>query len=82
MAKNSVFLDFYVAEDTLGYESSLKCRRGPRPTGASAEGTYAPDAPFVLLGHNTPADVPVEEFPTGGLFKNTPASSAMARYSP
>ncbi len=40
--------------------------------GASADGTYAADAPFVLLNHNTPADVPVQEFPTGGLFKNTP----------
>jgi YVTN family beta-propeller protein len=44
-------------------------------TGASADGTYAPDAPFVLLGHNVPADVPIQEFPTGGLFKNTPINS-------
>jgi YVTN family beta-propeller protein len=40
--------------------------------GASAAATFAPDAPFVLLNHNTPADVPIQEFPTGGLFKNTP----------
>ena len=26
----------------------------------------------MLLGHNTPADVPIQEFPTGGMFKNTP----------
>ena len=43
--------------------------------GASADGTYTPDFPFVLLGHNTPADVPVQEFPTGGLFNNTPVNS-------
>jgi YVTN family beta-propeller protein len=44
-------------------------------SGASADGNYVPDAPFVLLGHNTPADVPVQEFPTGGLFNNTPVNS-------
>ncbi len=44
-------------------------------TGASADGTYVPDAPFVLLGHNTPADVPVQQYPTGGLFSTTPISS-------
>jgi YVTN family beta-propeller protein len=50
-------------------------------TGASADGTYTPDAPFVLLGHNTPANVPVQEFPTGGLFNNTPVnSSPIAQY--
>jgi YVTN family beta-propeller protein len=43
--------------------------------GASADGTYTPDFPFVLLGHNTPADVPIQEFPTGGLFNNTPVNS-------
>jgi YVTN family beta-propeller protein len=42
---------------------------------ASADGTYTPDFPFVLLGHNTPADVPIQEFPTGGLFNNTPVNS-------
>src|SRR5208337_3288673 len=50
-------------------------------TGASADGTYAPDAPFVLLGHNTPANAPVQEYPTGGLFNNTPVNnSAIAQY--
>jgi len=44
-------------------------------TGASADGTYVPDAPFVLLGHNTPADVPVQQYPTGGLFSTTPINS-------
>ncbi|MGA7623581.1 MAG: alkaline phosphatase family protein [Candidatus Acidiferrales bacterium] len=43
--------------------------------GASADRTYTPDFPFVLLGHNTPADVPIQEFPTGGLFNNTPVNS-------
>ncbi|MGA8439185.1 MAG: alkaline phosphatase family protein [Candidatus Sulfotelmatobacter sp.] len=41
-------------------------------SGASADGTYVPDAPFVLLNHNQPADVPIQEFPTGGLFVTTP----------
>ena len=44
-------------------------------TGASADATFTPDAPFVLLGHNTPADVPIQEFPTGGLFNNTPINT-------
>jgi len=42
-------------------------------TGASADGNYVPDAPFVLLNHNQPADVPIQEFPTGGLFSGSPA---------
>ena len=29
----------------------------------------------MLLDHNTPADVPIQEFPTGGLFNNTPVNS-------
>jgi YVTN family beta-propeller protein len=41
-------------------------------SGASADGNYVPDAPFVLLNHNQPADVPIQEFPTGGLFVTTP----------
>ncbi len=41
-------------------------------SGASADGNYVPDAPFVLLGHDQPADVPIQEFPTGGLFVTTP----------
>jgi YVTN family beta-propeller protein len=44
-------------------------------TGASADGTYAPDAPFVLLNHNQPADVPVQQYPTGGLFSTTPINN-------
>jgi len=44
--------------------------------GASADGTYAPDAPFVLLNHDQPADVPIQEFPTGGLFNNTPVNNS------
>jgi YVTN family beta-propeller protein len=39
---------------------------------ASAATTYVPDAPFVLLNHNLPANVPVQEFPVGGLFVTTP----------
>lgn len=45
-------------------------------SGASADMTYVPDAPFVLLNHDQPADVPVQEFPTGGLFNNTPVNSS------
>lgn len=44
-------------------------------TGASADGTYEPDAPFVLLNHNQPADVPVQQYPTGGLFSTTPINN-------
>lgn len=44
-------------------------------TGASADGNYVPDAPFVLLNHDQPADVPVQEFPTGGLFVSTPINN-------
>ena len=44
-------------------------------SGASADGNYVPDAPFVLLNHNQPADVPVQEFPTGGLFATTPINN-------
>jgi len=68
---------FYVAggidDRVFVYKSST--------TGASADGTYAPDAPFVLLGHNTPANVPIQEYPTGGLFNNTPVNnSPIAQY--
>jgi YVTN family beta-propeller protein len=44
-------------------------------SGASADGTYVPDAPFVLLNHDQPANVPIQEFPTGGLFVNTPINN-------
>jgi YVTN family beta-propeller protein len=44
-------------------------------SGPSAATTFVPDAPFVLLNHNTPADVPIQEFPTGGLFNNTPINN-------
>jgi YVTN family beta-propeller protein len=43
--------------------------------GASADGTYTPDAPFVLLNHDQPANVPIQEFPTGGLFVTTPINN-------
>ncbi|MFY9646944.1 MAG: hypothetical protein WAK29_17325, partial [Terriglobales bacterium] len=43
--------------------------------GASADGTYAPNAPFVLLNHNLPANVPIQEYPTGGLFSSTPINN-------
>src|SRR5271167_4411844 len=44
--------------------------------GASADGTYTPNAPFVLLNHDQPANVPIQEFPTGGLFNNTPVNNS------
>src|SRR5579862_413148 len=44
-------------------------------SGASADGTYVPDAPFVLLNHDQPANVPIQEFPTGGLFVTTPINN-------
>lgn len=50
-------------------------------TGASADGNYVPDAPFVLLNHNLPANVPIQEYPTGGLFASTPINnSPIAQY--
>ncbi|MGA2356920.1 MAG: alkaline phosphatase family protein [Terriglobales bacterium] len=45
------------------------------PTGASADGAYTPNAPFVLLNHNQPANVPIQEYPTGGLFSTTPINN-------
>jgi YVTN family beta-propeller protein len=44
-------------------------------TGASADGNYVPSAPFVLLGHDQPANVPIQQYPTGGLFVTTPINS-------
>ena len=44
-------------------------------SGASADGNYVPDAPFVLLGHDQPADVPVQQYPVGGLFATTPINN-------
>lgn len=43
--------------------------------GPSATTTFVPDAPFVLLGHNLPSNVPIPEYPTGGLFNSTPVNS-------
>jgi YVTN family beta-propeller protein len=63
---------FYVAG---GIDDRVEVYQEATTTGASADATYVPDAPFVLLGHNTPADVPIQEFPTGGLFNNTPVNS-------
>ncbi|MGA2003914.1 MAG: bifunctional YncE family protein/alkaline phosphatase family protein [Terriglobales bacterium] len=44
-------------------------------TGASADGNYVPNAPFVLLGHDQPEDVPIQQYPTGGLFSTTPINN-------
>jgi YVTN family beta-propeller protein len=60
---------FYVAG---GIDDRVEIFKNKRKSGASADGDYVPDAPFVLLNHNQPADVPVQEFPTGGLFSTTP----------
>ena len=50
-------------------------------TGASADGNYVPNAPFVLLNHNLPANVPIQNYPTGGLFSTTPINnSPIAQY--
>src|SRR5271155_1109732 len=59
---------FYVAG---GIDDRIFVYKGSA-AGASADATYAPDAPFVLLNHDQPADVPLQEFPTGGMFNNTP----------
>ncbi|MGA3087463.1 MAG: bifunctional YncE family protein/alkaline phosphatase family protein [Terriglobales bacterium] len=44
--------------------------------GASADGTYTPSAPFVLLNHDQPANVPIQQYPTGGLFNGTPVNNS------
>jgi YVTN family beta-propeller protein len=62
---------FYVAG---GIDDRVFVYKASAP-GPSAATTFVPDAPFILLGHNTPADAPVQEFPTGGLFNNTPINS-------
>jgi YVTN family beta-propeller protein len=62
---------FYVSG---GIDDRILVYKSNTSKGACADRTYAPDAPFVLLGHNTPADVPIQEFPTGGLFNNTPVN--------
>jgi len=63
---------FYVAG---GIDDRIFIYKSSTTATPSAATTYVPDAPFVLLGHNTPADVPIQEFPTGGLFNNTPVNS-------
>lgn len=62
---------FYVAG---GIDDRVEIYKNSK-TGVSADGDYVPDAPFVLLNHNQPADVPVQEFPTGGLFSTTPINT-------
>jgi YVTN family beta-propeller protein len=42
---------------------------------ASADGFFVPNAPFILLGHNTPADAPFPNY-DGGLFKGTPINTS------
>jgi len=62
---------FYVAG---GIDDRIEVYKNTN-SGASADGNYVPDAPFVLLNHNLPANVPVQEFPTGGLFSTTPINT-------
>ena len=62
---------FYVAG---GIDDRIFVYKASNP-GASADATFVPDAPFVLLDHDIPADVPIQTFPTGGMFKNTPINS-------
>jgi YVTN family beta-propeller protein len=62
---------FYVAG---GIDDRIEIYKNAN-SGASADGNYVPDAPFVLLNHNQPANVPVQEFPTGGLFSGTPINN-------
>ena len=44
---------------------------------ASADRTYIPDAPFVLLGHDSQQTSPVPTY-DGGIFKNTPINGISA----
>jgi YVTN family beta-propeller protein len=62
---------FYVAG---GIDDRIFVYKASAP-GPSADTTFVPDAPFVLLNHDIPADVPIQVFPTGGMFKNTPINS-------
>ena len=68
---------FYVAG---GIDDRVEVYSSPGG-GASADGTYTPSAPFVLLNHNLPANVPIQEYPTGGLFSTTPINdNPIAQY--
>ena len=62
---------FYVS---AGVDDRVYVYKEENATNASADATFVPDAPFILLGHNTPANA---TFPTydGGLFKGTPLST-------
>jgi len=69
---------FYVAG---GIDDRVEIFKNANSNGAAADGNYVPDAPFVLLNHNQPANVPVQEYPTGGLFSTTPVNNnAFAQY--
>jgi YVTN family beta-propeller protein len=65
---------FYVA---AGIDDRVYVYKASTP-GPSATTTFVPDAPFVLLGHNLPinSNVPIPEYPTGGLFNNTPVNNS------
>lgn len=68
---------FYVAG---GIDDRVEVYSSPGG-GASADGNYTPSAPFVLLNHNQPANVPIQEYPTGGLFSTTPINdNPIAQY--
>jgi len=63
---------FYVSG---GIDDRVYVYKAATPGVPSAATTYVPDAPFVLLGHNLPADVPLQEWATGGLFSTTPVNT-------
>src|SRR5215472_8054020 len=47
-------------------------------TGPSADTTFVPDAPFVLLGHNSHQKQPLPSY-DGGIFKNTPVNGSIGQ---
>lgn len=59
---------FYVSG---GIDDRVLIYKQQSSTTASADASFVPDAPFVLLGHNSPADAPLPNY-YGGLFKGTP----------
>ncbi len=62
---------FYVS---AGIDDRVYVYQEQSTTNASADAFFVPDAPFILLGHNTPANATFPSY-VGGLFKDTPINT-------
>jgi YVTN family beta-propeller protein len=62
---------FYVSG---GIDDRVLVYKAAATNSASADATFIPDAPFVVLGHNTPAEAPLPIY-YGGEFNETPINS-------